>query len=160
VNAKKLAVAPAGVVTIDLEVPIRASRERVWAGLTEDPHRWWPKDHRALGPKGRMLLEVRPGGRLHEEDDAGGGLLWYTVLAVEPAASLTLVGHLAPPWGGPATSLLRLVLEAQGAHTLLRVKDSIFGAVDEGFRASTHEGWRSILADGLARHVEDAGPDR
>jgi uncharacterized protein YndB with AHSA1/START domain len=154
VSAGKSVVAPAGVVTIDLEIPIRATRERVWSGLTEHPQRWWPADHRVLGPGGRMRLEVRPGGRFYEEDDAGGGLLWYTVLAVEPLASLTLVGHLAPPWGGPATSLLRLELEARGAETLLRVKDSIFGAVDEGFRASTHDGWRSILADGLARHVE------
>jgi hypothetical protein len=156
VNAANRTVAPAGVVTVDLEIPIRAARERVWAGLTREPGAWWPVEHRVLGAKSRLLLEVRPGGRLYEEDSSGGGLLWYTVLAVVPLDSLTLVGHLAPPWGGPATSLLRLELETRGAHTVLRVKDSIFGLVDAAFGASTHEGWRSILEAGLARHLENS----
>jgi hypothetical protein len=154
VNARQHAPAPAGVVVVDLEIPIRASRERVWSGLTENVHAWWPGEHRGLGPKSRLRFEPHPGGRLYEEDDAGGGLLWYTVLALEPRASLTLAGHLAPPWGGPATSLVRFELEARGAQTVLKVKDSIFGAVDEAFRASTTGGWKSILGDGLARYVE------
>jgi uncharacterized protein YndB with AHSA1/START domain len=147
-------VSDAGVVTVAIEFPIAAPPERLWSALVKDTAKWWPVEHRICGPGSRMTFEPRPGGRLFEEGADGAGLLWYTVLAITPGESVTLVGHIAPPWGGPATSLLRLAVEARGDGSMLSVTDSLFGSVDEKFAASTNEGRRAILGDALNRHVE------
>jgi len=71
-----------------------------------------------------------------------------------PGTSLHLVGHIAPDWGGPATSILRLSLHEKGSGTVLRVRDALFGRVDEKSAASQRDGWRQLFGDGLKRHVE------
>lgn len=144
----------ASVARIELEFDINAPHDTVWSALVESPGDWWPGAHHAAGPDSRMVFEPRPGGRFYEDDGKGGGLLWYTVLAIAPPTSVTLAGYIAPPWGGPATSLLTLSLKPVGERTMLKVLDSLFGSVDEKFAESTHAGWQQILGEALRAHVE------
>lgn len=146
----------ASVVTVEMELQIDAPLDRVWTAILNEPARWWPVEHRICGPSGKMTFEPKPGGRLFEEAADGGGLLWYTVLAIAPGDSLTLAGYIAPPWGGPATSLLRLAVKAEKGGTVLHVTDSLFGAVDQKFAASAQQGWQQILGNGLKKFVERA----
>ena len=151
----KTALSEANAVRVELELDIDAQQDTVWSAIIESPNEWWPAEHHAIGPDARMVFEAKPGGRFYEDDGKGGGLLWYTVLAITPQSSMTLAGHVAPPWGGPATTLLTLSLESDGDRTKLKVLDSLFGCVDEKFAASTHEGWQQILGGALRKFVEN-----
>ena len=70
---------------------------------------------------------------------------------------MNLAGYLAPPYAGPATTLLRLELESKDKQqTVLRVSDSVFGNIDEISIASLEDGWRALFAGGLKKFVEAA----
>ena len=136
-----------GSVQIDLEIPVDAPRDTVWNSLVDETTSWWPADFQTTARYRRMVFEPRPGGRLYEEATGGGGLLWYTVIAIECPGLIHLAGHIAPPFGGPATSLLRITLEATSDFaTLLKISDSVFGCVDRTTKQSITDGWSALFA--------------
>jgi uncharacterized protein YndB with AHSA1/START domain len=143
-----------GLIRLDLEFPIAAPRERVWQALVAETGRWWRKDFYMGNAVQPIVFEARPGGRLYEDWGQGAGLLWYSVLCIEPPSSLDLVGHLTPAFGGPATSMLHLALKDTGAHTVLQLSDSVFGRVSEDSAARLREGWQLLYGEGFKPYVE------
>lgn len=137
-----------------LQVDIDAPRDAVWRALTEQIDAWWLPDFHMIAADSVVRFDARAGGQLVEEQAGGGSLLWYTVAMCAPGESLHLVGHLAPPWGGPATTMLHLALEERDGGTRLAVTDSLFGVVDEKAAAQQEEGWRQLFEAGLKAHVE------
>jgi hypothetical protein len=145
-------------VEIALDWEIQASVQKVWMLLFQSPQAWWPADYRA-GPEGSvMTMDERVGGTLREERPDGAGLVWYSVIALDPRRSVDLSGHLASRYGGPATSLLHLELSPgrEEGTTLLKLTDSAFGRLAPGFRASASEGWQAIFGAGLKSVAEAA----
>lgn len=140
--------------TVALEIPIDAPRETVWRALVDETGSWWREDFFVTKGQRRFQMEAHVGGRLYEETDSGSGLLWYTVTAIEPQESLSLVGHLAPPWGGPATSLLGFQLEDRDGGTLVKFQDHIFGVVTEATEKNMTEGWNLLLVEAWKKHCE------
>lgn len=150
-----------GVVDVALEWPIAATIQRVWQTLFNSPEAWWPAAHRA-GLKGStMSFEPCIGGQLREERQDGAGLVWYSVIALEPMKSVDLTGFLAARYGGPATSLLHLELVpgAEDNSTILKLTDSVFGRIGPGLRASLTEGWQAIIGQGFVGALETGRPD-
>lgn len=141
-------------VRYELEIAIEAPRETVWRALTEETDAWWLPDFHMVGPGSVVTLDARAGGDLVERREDGGSLLWYTVQMCVPGESLHLVGHLAPAWGGPATTMLALVLEERSGATVLRVSDALFGNVSEASASSLQEGWTQLFGEGLKAHAE------
>lgn len=151
------ATLPASWIRIDLEIPIDAPVERVWSTLVDDIGSWWLPDYYATSAPHTMVFEAEPGGRVFEKAEDGSGLLWFLVTSVTPQKSLHLAGHLSPPFGGPATSQLYVVLEERdGGGTQLAITNTMFGAVDEESRSQVEAGWRALFADGLKRCAEAA----
>ncbi len=144
----------AGVLTVTMDIAIDASVDRVWAALTEDVGAWWPRDFLVAVDPQQMQFEPRLGGRLFEEGSRGGGVTWYTVYGITPGESIDLVGQLSPAFGGPAQSLLRLSLRAQGPHTVLELTDAVVGNVGTRSATSLGDGWREIFERGLKVFVE------
>ena len=144
----------AGVLTVALEIPIDAPRTHVWRMLTEEAHRWWPRDFYASAKPLGMRFDVRLGGRLYEESEHGGGVVWYTVIALDPGHSIDLAGHLTAAFGGPSQTLLRLGLREQGEQTILEVTDAVVGNVSDRTSASLEEGWRTLFDRGFRTFVE------
>src|SRR6185295_18447657 len=133
-----------GVVHIELEIRIAARPERVWQALTGEMGRWWPRDFYA-GPEAKnFILEAHLGGRMYEDWGIGAGAIWYIVTEIDPPRSLGLSGHMPAAFGGPATSLLRITLTADGGSTVLRLADSEFRRPTAEARASLEEGWRAL----------------
>ena len=144
------------VVDVAIDWQINASVQQVWAALFERPETWWPAAHRA-GPEGsKMIFDKRVGGTLREERTDGAGLIWYSVLALDPLRSVDLSGQLATRYGGPATSLLHLEISpgASDGTATLKLTDSVFGRVGPDMRASLTDGWQSIVGEGLVRDIE------
>jgi DNA-binding transcriptional ArsR family regulator len=148
--------ATAGILNVALEIPIAASRDKVWRTMIDEVHQWWPRDFHASTRPSRMHFDARLGGRLYEQDAEGGGVVWYTVIALSPGHSIDLAGHLTTMFGGPSQTLLRLALRDQGARTVLELSDSVVGNIGDRTAASLEEGWRALFDTGLKAFVESA----
>ncbi len=141
-------------LSYDLAVEISATKTQVWQALTTDVNAWWLPDFHMLGPKSTMSFDVRGGGTLVETRPDGASLLWYTVHMVQPEETLHLTGHIAPDFGGPATTMLRLKLEERDGVTTLLVHDAIYGHIDESAASCLEIGWAQLFGEGLKRFVE------
>ncbi len=137
---------------VELEIPIEASRKQVWKAITEEINLWWRKDFYASSKTKQFVLEPRLGGRMYEDTGNGAGLVWYTVLGIEPLESLYFVGYLTPAFGGPATSILEVGLKDSGKHTILKISDAILGP--EADPSEKEAGWRMLFEEGLKMYVE------
>jgi hypothetical protein len=69
-----------------MEVDIDGTPELAWKSLAADIGLWWPADFYADGESGKRsyFLEARPGGTMGERWDNGGGVIWATVVGVDP----------------------------------------------------------------------------
>jgi len=149
---KKISRTTVSAATHRLTLQIERPHAVVWRGFTRDICLWWPKDFFASSSPKRMVFELKPGGRLYEDSGDGNGLVWYQVSALDAPNSITLSGFIAPPFGGPAVSLLHVSFSAKGkSATLMDVTDSTLGCVDE---ATTAEGWRLLFLEGFKAWIE------
>jgi uncharacterized protein YndB with AHSA1/START domain len=143
-------------LSYELDLPVAAPRDAVWTALVDETNAWWLPDFHMLGTDSVVSFDFRAGGQLIESTPAGASLLWYTVVMCAPGETLHLVGHIAPEWGGPATSMLKLHLVERDGGTVLTLTDALFGNVTEGSAAAQEEGWLALFGDGLKNHVEAA----
>jgi hypothetical protein len=135
---------------VKFTLALNTSSEHAWRALTESIDAWWPADFRAGPPGSRMQLTANLGGLLLEASESGDGIVWYQVIARETAKTLCLAGFIAPPFGGPATSLLRLSLIATSPkQCAFEVDDNLLGEADA---KAVESGWRAIFGQ-FAKHV-------
>jgi len=142
-------------ITIELEIPINASKKNVWQAIIEVDS-WWLADFRAI-PDSRIKLEPGAGGRLYETGSDGAEGLWYTITGFYPEQSLELVGNLRPEHGGPAISMLKLTLLEKNEVTVLQVSDCLFGCVNPKTQNNIYVGWKQLFSEGLKKVVEMTG---
>lgn len=135
----------------ELEVLIAATPDRVWKAISAEAPAWWPKDFVTSPRTRRFVIEPVLGGRAFEDFGGGEGLVWYTVIGVDAGRELILAGHLLPPFGGPATTALRLSLSKREHGTLLTIRDDRFGVLGG---ESPLEGWRTVFDGGLRNYLE------
>jgi uncharacterized protein YndB with AHSA1/START domain len=146
----------AGVARYELAIDIDAPPERVWQAIIEDTNAWWLPDFHMTGAESTVTFDARAGGGIVETMPGGGSLLWYTVHWIRPEEhTVYLVGHIAPDWGGPATTSLKIAVVADGSGSTLHVSDAHHGFVDEKNLASLHTGWTTLFTDGLKHFIED-----
>lgn len=134
-----------------LDVVIAATPERVWQAIATETSSWWPEDFVTSEHTRRFVIEAKIGGHAFEDFGDGHGLVWYTVIGAEADRELILAGHLLPPYGGPATTALRLTLVRQTEGTLLKIRDDRFGVLGGD---SPVEGWRQVFDGGLRNYLE------
>lgn len=132
---------------IHLDFTIAAPVEKVWESLVLETNQWWLPDFYATQDPEGIFLEPRPGGRLYEEGANGAGVLWYTVVEVRPPNILSLSGDLGPPYGGPATSMLRIEIASHLSGSLLNLDDSLFGMVDKKAELAIRDGWKALFGE-------------
>lgn len=145
----------AKIIKYQFEVPIKRSAKDIWTLLVNEVDSWWMKDFRALGEGSKVTFNAKAGGQLIESASDGCSLEWYRVQMVSPGKSLYLVGYLAPDWGGPTTSMLKLAVEERDDGGVLIVSDALLGNVTEDSANSAEKGWKVLFADGLKAHAED-----
>ena len=140
----------------ELEIPIDASRENVWNAIFEDVNSWWVADFHMMGPDSIVTFDPTPGGNgLIEKTSDGGALLWYEVQMVLPADfKIYLVGHIAPEWGGPTISSLKLSLVESKNGCVFQISDARHGNVDDAQLSCSKDGWQQLFGDGLKKFVE------
>lgn len=154
---KKALSGQAGWLQYQLELAIDAPPRTVWRALLQKTQAWWLPDFRMVGPESVIKFDSRAGGRgLVEELPRKGSLQWYAVQMHAPEQHrIWLVGHLAPDYGGPATSMLKLSAEPAGqAGCRFVVTDTLLGNVSDATVRSLREGWTQLFGGGLKSFVE------
>ena len=150
----KLDISDSKIIKYQIEVPIDRPVDTLWALMIEEIDSWWMSDFRALGEGSKVSLDAQVGGMLIESDSNGGSLEWYRVQMAAPPQSLYLVGYLAPDWGGPTTSMLKLALDADGDGSKLVISDALTGNVTDKSAGSAMEGWQMLFGEGLKKYAE------
>ena len=143
-----------GIHQVAFDVQILAGRERVWKALTTEMDKWWRRDFLVNPDAKQFYMEPQVGGRVFEDWGNGAGVLWFTVMAIDPGKSVDLVGHLTPAFGGPATSMVRFAIDEAPEGVLVRVSDSTMGKESPGCEASKQDGWFQLIGKGLKSYVE------
>lgn len=138
-----------------MEIPINRPIDVVWKMLSANINDWWMHDFRALGEDSEVSLDTNPGGKLMEKGKNGESLEWYRVQMCMPGESLYLVGYMAPDWGGPTTSMLKLALEAKDQSCILTVADALLGNVTKTAANSAKDGWSELFNNGLKKYAEN-----
>lgn len=142
------------IAKYQFEVSIKRSAADIWRLMVEKTDAWWMSDFRALGEDSKVTLNAETGGQLIESTPDGGSLEWYRVQMVVPGKSLYLVGYMAPDWGGPTISMLKLEIEERDHGATLMVSDALLGNVSETSADTAESGWRMLFNDGLKRLAE------
>ena len=138
------------VFHIELEVPIKASPERIYQALTCDIAKWWDPD--ASWGRGKLVLEPEVGKRMWEDFGNGEGALFGIVTYVEHNKKLEIEGDHG--LGSGVQGYIRLELVPQGEATLLKFSHRAFGEISERSRQRFPEGWRQLLAVNLPEYLE------
>ena len=144
----------AKIFTYSFDVAISRPAADVWPLLSQQIDAWWMKDFRALGGNSVMSLDPSAGGSLLETGENGDALEWYRVQMCVPGQSLYLVGYMAPDWGGPTTSMLKLALKEDDGCCVLAVSDALTGNVTENKAKGAKSGWGQLFGEGLKALAE------
>ena len=149
-------IQPASHSSSEFNVEIAASGERVWRALFDDINLWWLPEFHVVGEGSTVAFDPSLGGHgLIETASDGSWLQWYSVQMYLPTQrKIYLVGHVAPDWGGPAISHLRLAVEETSGGSMLNVLDAQFGNVSDSSAQSSVNGWKQLFTDGLKTFVE------
>lgn len=144
----------AKIIKYQFEVPIKRSAADIWRLMVDDIDAWWMEDFRALGEGSKVTLDAITGGQLIESAADGGSLEWYRAQMVMPGKLIYLVGYMAPDWGGPTTSMLKLAVEDRDDGGALIVSDALLGNVTEASAQSAEGGWKVLFGEGLKGFAE------
>lgn len=146
---------PAEYGEIIVETRINSSPANVWRCLTECIDQWWPADFYAGGEDGERTfsIEAKPGGLMQEQWQNGGGVLWGTVICVNPGVQLQVLGSLFPNWGGPSQWYGTWDISHDGAGTKLRFSESTVGRIADSGLGEKQQGWE-FLGDALKAYAE------
>ena len=144
----------AKIIKYQFEVPIRRSAADIWRLMVDDIDAWWMEDFRALGEGSKVTLDATTGGQLLESTVNDGSLEWYRAQMVIPGKLIYLVGYMAPDWGGPTTSMLKLAVEDRDDGGALIVSDALLGNVTEASAQSAEGGWKMLFGEGLKGFAE------
>jgi hypothetical protein len=144
----------AKIIKYQFEVPIRRSAADIWRLMVDDIDAWWMEDFRALGEGSKVTLDATTGGQLLESTVNDGSLEWYRAQMVMPGKLIYLVGYMAPDWGGPTTSMLKLAVEERDDGGALIVSDALLGNITEASAQNAENGWKMLFGEGLKGFAE------
>lgn len=137
------------LVSVEMELVIRAPRERVFAALTTEYGNWWPHRYK---PDSECYCDARPGGAYGERFKNGGGAIYGQIVYFDP-------GHLIVSSGG---SSLGKGFSAYGREevldhpdgTLYRKSMQLWGLIPEEMEKMFREGTRQLMEEALVDYVE------
>lgn len=122
------------------EVRIAASIEASFDALLEQ---MGPANEGAGGVPMPMRLEAYPGGRWYRDLGADNGHCWGTVQAIRRPDLLEISGPLFMSY--PVSNNLHYRLRAEDGGTLLTLRHTAFGLIDDEHREGVAIGWRLLL---------------
>ena len=147
---------PAAFNQCQIKIAIEAPRDRAWKAIIDEIGEWWLPDFHVVDSDSRVSFDTTPGGKgIYESTPSGDWLTWYSVQMYLPSQfQVFLNGHIAPEWGGPTISTLKIALDENETGCIFRLSDARVGRTDEGSMQSCCDDWKRLFTDGLKAHVE------
>ena len=136
---------------VTVEKRVRASRDATFAALLEQmgPHNAAPD-----GSPLPMTLEAYPGGRWFRDLGGDNGHHWGHVQAIKRPGLLEISGPLFMSY--PAISNVQIRLTDDGDDTVVTLRHTAMGLIQENHRAGLAQGWTPLL-DRVAAAATRAG---
>jgi uncharacterized protein YndB with AHSA1/START domain len=123
--------------TLEWQVFIAATPERVWQALTKEVHSWW--EHSFSEKPVFIGMEPVIGGRFFEQfDTAGHGALYATVIYSDPPRMLRYTGNMG--MRGAVVNTSTYALEGRDGGTLLHKRMEVLGDVPPDVQANYRQG--------------------
>lgn len=156
-----MSIQQSNICNMNMEVEIDAPASKVWAALIDHIGEWWPAEFYAGGDAGARTfsIEPEPGGKMMESWDNGGGVLWGTVVAIDPGSNLQILGSTFPNWGGPTQWFGTWTLSDKGNRTVLAYSEHTVGKMSDSGSEEKEKGWM-FLWHTLKAHVEGGSPPK
>jgi DNA-binding transcriptional ArsR family regulator/uncharacterized protein YndB with AHSA1/START domain len=144
------------VVRVDQQVYIDADRGRVWDLLTGDTAAWWGSPYVVSEERVGLRLDLSPGGLLWEDWGDGQGWAWATVRGFRRPQRLELAGTFMMPGAVSGSAIFEL--SADGAGTVVRLRQTALGTISDDAAGRWHAGWNELLGVRLKALAERAEP--
>jgi hypothetical protein len=135
-------------LSVTQEIHVRSSMTATFNALLEQmgPSNETP-DNKAMP----MKIEPWPGGRWFRDLGDGNGHFWGVVQAIKRPSLLEICGPLFMSY--PALSNVQYRLTAVEGGTLITLRHTAFGFIQDDHRAGLSTGWMKIL-EGTRRRAE------
>lgn len=137
-------------LTVTQEIHVRSSLEATFAALLEQMGR---SNEKPDGTPFPMTLEAWPGGRWYRDLGEDNGHFWGHVQAIKRPTLLEIAGPLFMSY--PALSNLQYRLTEAAGGTLITLRHTALGLIEDGHREGLAHGWTAIL-EGARRRAEAA----
>ena len=124
---------------VEQEIRVNASLEATFAALLQQ---LGPGNERPDGTPSPMKLEAWPGGRWFRDLGEGNGHFWCTVQAIKRPTLLEFCGPMFMSY--PVANNIQYRLSEEGGVTVLRLRHSAFGWIEEAHRGGVNKGWSFI----------------
>lgn len=139
------------LVKVEMELRIRASKEKLFAALTDEYDAWWPRRYKE---DSTCTFDARPGGSIVENFKNGGGAVTGTVMYVDAPHKLIATGPSALCRGFEAYNVQSIEDDGEGGSILKRSME-LWGNVSEEMEKSFRDGGRQLLEDALKGYLEE-----
>jgi len=136
-------------VTIEMEMVIKAPRDRVFAALTEELGNWWPHRYKS---DSEVYCEARVGGRSGEKFSNGGGAVYGEIVYFDPGNLVISSGASSLNRGCQGFAREEVLDHPEG--TLYKRRGDIWGTVPEEVETMYREGTRALMEHALRAYVE------
>ncbi|HTW61468.1 MAG TPA: SRPBCC domain-containing protein [Terracidiphilus sp.] len=131
---------------VEQEIRVNAPLDVTFAALLEQ---LGPFNERPDGSPMPLKLEAWPGGRWFRDLGQNNGHLWAHVQAIKQPTLLEFSGPLF--MSHPVANNVQYRLSEEGAGTLIKLRHSAFGLVQEDHRKGVASGWAHVLEQARKR---------
>jgi activator of Hsp90 ATPase-like protein len=135
-------------LSLTQEIHVRSSLKTTFAALLEQ---MGPANETPDGKPFPMTIEAWPGGRWFRDLGDGNGHFWGLVQAIKRPTLLEITGPLFMSY--PAVSNLQYRLTEVDGGTLITLRHTALGFIQDDHRAGLARGWTPLL-EGTRRRAE------
>jgi DNA-binding transcriptional ArsR family regulator/uncharacterized protein YndB with AHSA1/START domain len=137
------------LVNIEMEMIVKAPRERVFAALTDEYGNWWPHRYK---PDSKCTCDARVGGRYGETFRDGGGAIYGEIVYFEPGRLVITTGPSSLAKGMSAYS--RESVEDHPDGALYKRSMQMWGSISDDLETMFRDGTRLLMETALRNYVE------
>ena len=127
-------------LSLTQEIHVRSSLKATFAALLEQ---MGPSNETPDGKPFPMTIEAWPGGRWFRDLGEGNGHFWGTVQAIKRPALIEITGPLFMSY--PVVSNLQYRLTEVDGGTLITLRHTALGFIEDQHRQGLTQGWTSLL---------------
>jgi hypothetical protein len=137
-------------LSVTQEIHVRSSLNATFAALLEQ---MGPANETPDGQPLPMVIEARPGGRWYRDLGGDNGHFWGVVQAIKRPTLLEICGPLFMSY--PVVSNLQYRLTELEGGTLLTLRHTALGFIEEEHKQGMAQGWSPLL-ERVRRRAEAA----